>query len=72
MTLSNDVPFILQMTGRRGRVVILDDGTIQYQLRAEVDVPVEMLNIQEKQRFMRGDKVMHGHNVSYHCVYHVV
>ena len=45
------------MTGRRGRVVILDDGTIQYQLRAEVDVPVDMMNIQEKQRFMRGDKV---------------
>ena len=45
------------MTGRRGRVVCLPDGTIQYQLRAEADISVELLNITEKQRFMDGEKV---------------
>ena len=44
------------MTGRRGRVVTLSNGTVQYQLRTEVDVSVEMLNITEKQRFMDGEK----------------
>ena len=45
------------MTGRRGRVVCLPDGTIQYQLRAEAEISVELLNITEKQRFMDGEKV---------------
>ena len=44
------------MTGRRGRVVTMLDGSVQYQLRTEVDVSVEMLNITEKQRFMDGEK----------------
>ena len=45
------------MTGRRGRVVSLPDGSVQYQLRSESDVSIEMLNIAEKQRFMNGEKV---------------
>lgn len=44
------------MTGRRGRVVGLPDGTVQYQLRSESDVSLEMLNLKEKQRFMDGEK----------------
>ena len=44
------------MTGRRGRIVTMADGTIQYQLRTEADVSLELLNITEKQRFMDGEK----------------
>lgn len=46
-----------KMTGRKGRVVSNDDGSISYESRSELDVPVEILNITEKQRFMDGDKV---------------
>ena len=46
------------MTGRRGRVVSLPDGTVQYQLRSESDVSLEMLNLEEKRRFMDGDKII--------------
>ena len=48
---------VAEMTGRRGRVVSLPDGSVQYQLRSEGDVSIEMLNITEKQRFMDGHKV---------------
>lgn len=48
---------VAEMTGRRGRVVSLPDGSVQYQLRSESDVSIEMLNIAEKERFMNGDKV---------------
>ena len=34
----------------------LPDGTVQYQLRSESDVPLEMLNVEEKKRFMDGEK----------------
>lgn len=44
------------MTGRKGRVVQNDDG-IQYESRTESDVPLEILNLTEKQRFMDGEKV---------------
>ena len=44
------------MTGRRGRVVSLPDGSVHYQLRSESDVSLEMLNLTEKQRFMDGEK----------------
>ncbi|XP_053555749.1 protein strawberry notch homolog 1 [Bombina bombina] len=46
----------LKMTGRKGRVVSNDDGSISYESRSELDVPVEILNITEKQRFMDGEK----------------
>ena len=44
------------MTGRKGRVVCTDDG-ISYESRSEADVPLEILNLTEKQRFMDGEKV---------------
>ncbi|BFG00136.1 protein strawberry notch [Drosophila madeirensis] len=47
---------VAEMTGRRGRVVQNDDGSIQYESRTEADVPLETLNITEKQRFMDGQK----------------
>ena len=46
-----------QMTGRKGRVVSTDDGSIHYESRSETDVPLETLNLTEKQRFMDGEKV---------------
>uniref|UniRef100_A0A673KPF7 Protein strawberry notch homolog 1 n=1 Tax=Sinocyclocheilus rhinocerous TaxID=307959 RepID=A0A673KPF7_9TELE len=47
---------VAEMTGRKGRVVSNDDGSISYESRSELDVPVEILNLTEKQRFMDGDK----------------
>ena len=49
------------MTGRKGRVVSNDDGSISYESRSELDVPVEILNLTEKQRFMDGEKVAEKH-----------
>uniref|UniRef100_A0A673CHW8 Protein strawberry notch homolog 1 n=1 Tax=Sphaeramia orbicularis TaxID=375764 RepID=A0A673CHW8_9TELE len=48
---------VAEMTGRKGRVVSNDDGSITYESRSELDVPVEILNLTEKQRFMDGEKV---------------
>ena len=45
------------MTGRKGRVVSDVEGDVQYEPRAEADVPLDMLNIKEKVRFMNGEKV---------------
>lgn len=47
---------VAEMTGRKGRVVQSEDGTIQYESRSEQDVPLETLNLTEKQRFMDGEK----------------
>jgi len=41
---------VAEMTGRKGRVVHTEDGAIQYESRSEVDVPLETLNLTEKQR----------------------
>ena len=49
--------YYLQMTGRKGRVVSTENGSIQYESRSEIDVPLEILNLTEKQRFMDGEKV---------------
>ena len=46
---------VAEMTGRKGRVVSTDDG-ISYESRSEMDVPLEILNLTEKQRFMDGEK----------------
>ena len=48
---------VAEMTGRKGRVVNTDEG-ITYESRSEVDVPLEILNLTEKQRFMDGEKVL--------------
>ena len=50
------VTFVLQMTGRKGRVVS-HDNYVQYESRSECDIPLEVLNLTEKKRFMDGDKV---------------
>lgn len=47
---------VAEMTGRKGRVVGHDDGEIYYQLRHSGDVPLEILNLTEKNRFMNGEK----------------
>lgn len=47
---------VAEMTGRKGRVVQNEDGSIQYESRSEQDVPLETLNLTEKQRFMNGEK----------------
>lgn len=47
---------VAEMTGRKGRVIQTDNGQIQYESRSEQDVPLETLNITEKQRFMNGEK----------------
>ncbi|KAJ7378733.1 Protein strawberry notch 1 [Desmophyllum pertusum] len=47
---------VAEMTGRKGRVVSNDDGSISYQSRSKRDVPLELLNIAEKKRFMDGEK----------------
>lgn len=51
--------FTHQMTGRKGRIVSNYDGTISYQSRSKQDVPLELLNIAEKNRFMDGEKVFY-------------
>jgi hypothetical protein len=48
---------VMQMTGRRGRIVGTDDGAA-YESRSEADVPLEILNLMEKKRFMDGDKLV--------------
>lgn len=47
---------VAEMTGRKGRVVQSDNGSIQYESRSEQDVPLETLNLTEKKRFMDGEK----------------
>lgn len=47
---------VAEMTGRKGRVVQNEDGSIQYESRSEQDVPLETLNLTEKSRFMDGEK----------------
>lgn len=37
-------------------MVQTEDGAIQYESRSEIDVPLETLNLTEKQRFMDGEK----------------
>ncbi|XP_012539722.1 protein strawberry notch isoform X2 [Monomorium pharaonis] len=49
---------VAEMTGRKGRVVQREDGGIEYESRSEVDVPLETLNLTEKQRFMDGEKTV--------------
>ncbi|CAF0734648.1 unnamed protein product [Adineta steineri] len=49
---------VAEMTGRKGRVVQHADGQIGYESRSESDVPLEMLNISERERFMCGEKLV--------------
>lgn len=49
---------VAEMTGRKGRVVQTEDGAIQYESRSEVDVPLETLNLTEKQRYIYRIKII--------------
>ncbi len=46
------------MTGRKGRVVNREDGEVQYELRHDQEVTMELTNIVEKNRFMDAEKVI--------------
>lgn len=48
---------VAEMTGRKGRVVKDEDGLISYKQRNEADA-LDCLNIAEKERFMKGDKLV--------------
>uniref|UniRef100_A0A158R3X8 Strawberry notch homolog 1 n=1 Tax=Syphacia muris TaxID=451379 RepID=A0A158R3X8_9BILA len=51
--------YVAEMTGRKGRVVSREDGEIEYELRhAGADVPLELMNMDEKEKFMRGEKLI--------------
>ena len=46
-----------EMTGRKGRVVQdQTSGDVRYESRSEQDVPLETLNLTEKDRFMNAEK----------------
>jgi hypothetical protein len=47
---------VSEMTGRKGRVVQDEKGDVRYESRSEQDIPLETLNLTEKDRFMRGEK----------------
>ena len=49
---------VAEMTGRKGRVVQNGNGQVQYVSRSEADIPLETLNIVEKDRFMAGEKTV--------------
>lgn len=49
---------VAEMTGRKNRVLIRDDGTFAYESRSKDDVPLEVLNITEKERFLSGEKLI--------------
>lgn len=49
---------VAEMTGRRGRMVIDSNGRVLYESRREGDVPMEVINLAEKQRFMDGEKLI--------------
>lgn len=54
---------VAEMTGRKGRIVSQKDSNNQkecfvYETRNETDVPVELMNFVQKERFMNGDKLV--------------
>eukprot|EP00118_Oscarella_pearsei_P006824 m.31751 g.31751 ORF g.31751 m.31751 type:complete len:1430 (+) comp31532_c0_seq2:742-5031(+) len=49
---------VAEMTGRKGRVVTTLTGNVQYESRSKGDVPLEMLNVFEKDRFVNGEKLV--------------
>ena len=51
--------YVAEMTGRKGRVVTNSDGNILYEARNESDnVPIELLNIVQKEQFLNGEKLI--------------
>ncbi|VDP83951.1 unnamed protein product [Echinostoma caproni] len=49
---------VAEMTGRKGRMVMGEDGRVTYESRREFDVSLEILKLTEKQRFMDGEKLI--------------
>ncbi|XP_065831305.1 protein strawberry notch homolog 1-like isoform X2 [Oscarella lobularis] len=49
---------VAEMTGRKGRMVTTVTGSVQYESRSRGDVPLEMLNVFEKERFVNGEKLV--------------
>ena len=48
---------VAEMTGRKGRVVQDQvSGDVRYESRSEADIPLETLNLTEKDRFMNAEK----------------
>ena len=48
---------VAEMTGRKGRVVQDQvSGDVRYESRSEADIPLETLNLTEKDRFMAAEK----------------
>ena len=47
-----------EITGRKGRIVKDHNGEVKYESRAEQDIPLESLNLTEKNRFMAGEKLV--------------
>lgn len=49
---------VAEMTGRKGRVVKDRNGIISYESRAEIETPLDRMNLEEKRRFMDGEKLI--------------
>lgn len=49
---------VAEMTGRKGRVVRTDDGEVEYESRCESGISLEKVNVTEKDRFMKGEKLI--------------
>jgi hypothetical protein len=49
---------VAEMTGRKGRIVSKDSNNYVYEARNESDVPLELMNIVQKERFMNGEKLI--------------
>ncbi|EDW17151.2 uncharacterized protein Dmoj_GI16658, isoform A [Drosophila mojavensis] len=47
---------VAEMTGRRGRVIKMDDNTYRYEQRGEAETTMDLVNYMEKQRFMEDTK----------------
>lgn len=46
------------MTGRKGRVVKNENGEVIYESRCQGDSQLERVNMDEKERFMNGEKLI--------------
>ncbi|KFP63885.1 Protein strawberry notch 2, partial [Cariama cristata] len=49
---------VAEMTGRKGRVVCRPDGTVMFESRAEQGLSIDHVNLKEKERFMKGEKLV--------------
>ncbi|KFV49815.1 Protein strawberry notch 2, partial [Gavia stellata] len=49
---------VAEMTGRKGRVVCRPDGSVMFESRAEQGLSIDHVNLKEKERFMKGEKLV--------------